>query len=193
METITLRTTIVIMKESECAIWKETFYQTKLEIYFNGKTEAGGYLKRTDGVVMKEKKTKIYLLLILTLLLVSLTGCSENDQGQEGDGTAGAYTWITHDEAAEMMTQDDGHIIVDVRTQAEYDEGHIPGAICIPNETISDVQPEELPDFEQVILVYCRSGNRSSQAAQKLADIGYKNVYDFGGITTWSGEIVTGG
>ena len=89
-----------------------------------------------------------------------------------------------------MMTKDDGHIIVDVRRQDEYDEGHIPGAVLIPNESITDKQPEELPDLDQIILVYCRSGHRSKEASQKLADIGYTNVYEFGGINTWTGEIV---
>ena len=88
------------------------------------------------------------------------------------------------------MTKDDGHIIIDVRRQDEYDEGHIPGAVLIPNESISDKQPEELPDLNQIILVYCRSGRRSKEASQKLANIGYTNVYEFGGINTWTGEIV---
>ena len=90
-----------------------------------------------------------------------------------------------------MMEQDGTQIIVDVRTQEEFDSGHIPNAICIPNENIGTEQPEELPDLDQVILIYCRSGNRSKQAAQKLADMGYTNVYEFGGIIDWTGEVVT--
>ena len=90
-----------------------------------------------------------------------------------------------------MMARDDGHVIVDVRRQDEYDAGHIPGAILIPNETISGNSPEALPDYDQIILVYCRSGNRSKQASEKLAAMGYKNVYEFGGINSWTGEIVT--
>lgn len=90
-----------------------------------------------------------------------------------------------------MMENDDGHIIVDVRTQEEYEEGHIPDAICIPNEIIADVKPDELPDLDQIILVYCRSGRRSKEAAQKLFDIGYTNVYEFGGIIDWTGDVVT--
>ena len=78
-----------------------------------------------------------------------------------------------------------------MRRQDEYDSGHIPGAICIPNESIADSQPEELPDLDQVILIYCRSGNRSKQAAEKLCRIGYTNLYEFGGILDWTGEIVT--
>ena len=96
---------------------------------------------------------------------------------------------ISQDKAKEMMALDGGQIIVDVRRQDEYDAGHIPGAVLIPNESIGTEQPEELPDLDQIILVYCRSGNRSKQAAQKLADIGYRNVYEFGGINTWDGGI----
>lgn len=96
---------------------------------------------------------------------------------------------ITQEEAKERMTLDDGHVIVDVRRQDEYDAGHIPGAILIPNETIDTEKPEALPDLEQIILIYCRSGNRSKQAAQKLADMGYRSIYEFGGINTWDGEI----
>ena len=91
----------------------------------------------------------------------------------------------------EMMKFDDSHIIVDVRRQDEYDEGHIPGAILIPNESISDERPKELPDLDQIILIYCRTGRRSKEASQKLADMGYTNVYEFGGISTWPGEITT--
>ena len=87
------------------------------------------------------------------------------------------------------MEKADGHVIVDVRREDEFASGHIPGAILIPNESIGAEKPAELPDLDQIILVYCRSGNRSAQASQKLADIGYTNVFDFGGIMTWTGEI----
>ena len=80
---------------------------------------------------------------------------------------------------------------MDVRRQDEYATGHIPGAICIPNESIGSKRPDELPDLGQLILVYCRSGNRSKQAASKLAGMGYTNVVEFGGINTWPGEITT--
>ena len=100
-----------------------------------------------------------------------------------------SYTKISQDEAKEMMEREDGHIIVDVRRQDEFETGHIPGAICIPNESIGTEQPEELPDLDQIILVYCRSGNRSKQAGQKLFDMGYTNVYEFGGIIDWTGGI----
>ena len=97
---------------------------------------------------------------------------------------------ITADEAAQMMQEETGFVLLDVRTQEEYASGHIPGAICIPNETIGSEEIPELPDKDQLILVYCRSGNRSKQASQKLAEQGYTNVVEFGGINGWTGEIV---
>lgn len=104
---------------------------------------------------------------------------------------AEGYTQIDQETAKEMMSRDDGHVIVDVRRQDEYDAGHIPGALLIPNESIGSDPPEALPDPGQIILVYCRSGNRSKEAARKLAGMGYTGVYEFGGIITWTGEIVT--
>ena len=104
---------------------------------------------------------------------------------------ADSYTSIDQETAKLMMELDDGHVVVDVRRQDEFDEGHIPGAICVPNESITDTQPAELPDLNQIILVYCRSGRRSKEAAQKLYDIGYTNVFEFGGIIDWTGEVVT--
>ncbi len=100
------------------------------------------------------------------------------------------YQQITQEKAKEMMQADDGHIIVDVRRQDEYDSGHIPDAILIPNESIDKEQPKELPDLDQIILIYCRSGRRSKEASQKLADMGYTNIYEFGGIIDWTGEVV---
>ena len=125
---------------------------------------------------------------MLVVALILLSGCA---QKPEGDGMVNSYTQITQEQAREMMAIDDGHIIVDVRRQDEYDAGHVPGAILIPNESIGTEPPEELPDLDQIILIYCRSGNRSKQAAQKLFDMGYTNIYEFGGIIDWTGEIVT--
>lgn len=102
------------------------------------------------------------------------------------------YRTVSMETAVQMMEEESGYIILDVRTQAEFEEKHIPGAICIPNETIGVNPPEQLPDKEQLILVYCRSGNRSKQAAQKLADIGYSNIVEFGGIIDWKGATVSG-
>ncbi len=133
---------------------------------------------------------KIIPIILCTLFVMS--GCSSaKGANTGGNGTVPAYTQISQEEAQEMMARDDGHIVVDVRRQDEYDAGHIPGAILIPNETIEGDPPEALPDFEQIILIYCRSGNRSKQASEKLAAMGYRNIYEFGGINTWTGEIVT--
>ena len=127
------------------------------------------------------------ILPILLIMLFVLSGCSSVKEEQNKAG----YKQISQEEAKEMMGRDDGHVIVDVRRQDEYDAGHIPGAILIPNESIGHGAPEALPDYDQVILIYCRSGNRSKQASEKLATMGYTNIYEFGGINTWTGEIVT--
>lgn len=87
-----------------------------------------------------------------------------------------------------MMEEESGYIILDVRTPEEFGEKHIPGAVNIPNETIGTEEIPDLPDKEQLILVYCRSGNRSKQASEKLADLGYTNIVEFGGINDWEGE-----
>lgn len=125
------------------------------------------------------------LAIVFFVIIVLLSGCT-----QISNSSAASYKQITQEETKEMMTKNDGHIIVDVRRQDEYDEGHIPGAFLIPNESITDKQPEALPDLNRIILVYCRSGRRSKEASQKLADSGYTNVYEFGGINTWTGEVV---
>ena len=124
-----------------------------------------------------------HAILILLAMLLCLAGGTA-----EGKMT---YHQISQEEAKEMMTRNNGHVIVDVRRQDEYDSGHIPGAILIPNESIGTEQPEQLPDRNQIILIYCRSGRRSKEAAQKLADLGYANIYEFGGIIDWTGEITT--
>ena len=124
-------------------------------------------------------------LLILLLTLMLLTGCAARP-------SAGTYRQITAQEAAELMESETGYIVLDVRTPAEYAERHIPGAINVPNETIGSTSPEQLPDRKQLILVYCRSGNRSKQAADKLVALGYTNIVEFGGINSWPGETVAG-
>ena len=101
------------------------------------------------------------------------------------------YNTITAEEAKARIDSGDEIIILDVRTEEEYNSGHIQNAILIPNETITDKTPELLPDLDAEILIYCRSGNRSAQAAKKLIAIGYTNVYDFGGIINWPYDTVT--
>ena len=114
---------------------------------------------------------------------------SESQSSDEGSEQEMTYEQISMEEAKQLMAGEEGYVIMDARTIEEYANGHIPDAICIPNESIGDVMPEKLPDKEQLILVYCRSGNRSKQASQKLAELGYTNVKEFGGIMDWDGDI----
>ena len=101
------------------------------------------------------------------------------------------YRQVNMDEAITMMEEGSGYIILDVRTPGEFEEKHIPGAINVANETIGTDEIPELPDKDQLILVYCRSGNRSKQASEKLVALGYTNIVEFGGINDWPGETVT--
>ena len=148
---------------------------------------------------MGNSKSRGAVLAVFVVLCMLLTACGNGASPSEGvqsevwttTSAAAAYQQITQEKAKEMMQADDGHVIVDVRRQEEYDSGHIPGAILIPNESIGTEQPKELPDLDQVILIYCRSGRRSKEASQKLADMGYTHIYEFGGIIDWTGEVVT--
>lgn len=124
-----------------------------------------------------------FLGLIVSAALL-LGGCGAG--GQED------YRQVTMEEAVDMMAQEQDYQILDVRTWEEYKQGHIPGAICIPNETIGTEPLPQLPDQNQLILVYCRSGNRSKQASEKLVRLGYSNIVEFGGINSWTGETVSG-
>ena len=125
------------------------------------------------------------VLVAMTAMLALAVGC-----GQEpADSAAGTYRQVTAEEAIAMMDSESGYVILDVRTAQEYASGHIPDAINMPVEDIGSNPPAELPDPDQLILVYCRSGNRSKQAAEKLAQMGYVNVVEFGGINTWPGEV----
>ena len=109
--------------------------------------------------------------------------------GKIGDDDMNKFSQITMDEAKEIFETPGDYIILDVRRADEYAGGHIPGAINVANESINDTCPEELPDMNQTIYVYCRSGNRSKQASEKLVSLGYTNIIEFGGILDWTGEI----
>ena len=100
-----------------------------------------------------------------------------------------SYKMITMEEAKAIFETKGDYIILDVRREDEFASGHIPNAINVPNETIGEGEIAELPDKEQLIYVYCRSGNRSKQAASKLVDMGYTNVVEFGGILDWEGKV----
>ena len=125
---------------------------------------------------------------ILPLLLIVLLAAASSVVPR---ASAQDYRQITMQEAVGMMAAETDYIILDVRTIQEYESGHIPGAVCVPNETIGTENIPELPDKDQLILVYCRSGNRSKQASAKLAKLGYTNIVEFGGINAWPGEVVT--
>lgn len=119
----------------------------------------------------------------ILMALLLLSGCAT----QSAEKT---YRQITMEEAVTMMEEEIGYTILDVRTAQEYSERHIPGAINIANESIGTEDIPELPDKDQLILVYCRSGNRSKQASEKLVKLGYTNIVEIGGINSWPGETV---
>ena len=124
------------------------------------------------------------------LLALSLPfGCVGCSKGGSTDGSI-TYEQISGAQAKALMDSESGYIIIDARTQEEYDQGHIPGAIMIPEYEIADRAEKELPDKDQLILVYCRSGRRSKIAAEELVKLGYTNVKEFGGIIDWKYEIV---
>ena len=129
------------------------------------------------------KINKRFLIALLTFTLpFGCVGCSDR-----GSAT---YEQISGAEAKALMDSESGYIIIDAREQDEYDEGHIPGAVLIPYGEIADRAENELPDKDQLILVYCRSGRRSKIAAEELVKLGYTNVKEFGGIIDWEYEIV---
>lgn len=128
------------------------------------------------------EKIAIPALLVLALVLTGVTNFAPKTTG---------YRQVTTEEAVNIMQTEENYVILDVRTAQEFASGHIPGAVLLPNEIIGTEDIPLLPDKDQLILVYCRSGNRSKQAAEKLAQLGYTNIVEFGGINSWTGEIVT--
>ena len=125
-------------------------------------------------------------LIPILLSALMFTGCAASSNSQ-----ANTYRQITMDEAVDMMAQESDYIILDVRRPNEFAAGHIPGAINVANESINTDEIPELPDKNQLIMVYCRSGRRSKEASEKLVKLGYTNIVEFGGILDWKGEIVT--
>ena len=118
-------------------------------------------------------------LISIVLFIILLTGCGQNNEG---------YVSISAEEAKELMDKSENYIILDVRTKEEYDEVHIPDAILIPDTEIADRAEDELTDKDQLIFVYCRSGNRSKKASAILSQMGYTNIKEFGGIKDWPYE-----
>ena len=126
-------------------------------------------------------------LIPILLSALMFTGCAGTSNNQTN-----TYRQITMDEAVTMMAQETGYIILDVRRPDEFAAGHIPSAINVANESIGTDEIPELPDKNQLIMVYCRSGRRSKEAAEKLVKLGYTNIVEFGGILDWKGETITG-
>ena len=124
---------------------------------------------------------KLFFLLLVVMCMVA---CGQTDENRQ----EAAYMNITAEEAKAIMDSQDGYVILDVRTQEEYDQGHIPGAILIPDYEISAKAETVLTDKNQLILVYCRSGRRSKLAAEALVKLGYTNIREFGGIIDWPYE-----
>ena len=125
-------------------------------------------------------------LIPILLSALMFTGCAGTSNNQTN-----TYRQINMDEAVSMMAEETGYIILDVRRADEFAAGHIPGAINVANESIGTAEIPKLPDKDQLIMVYCRSGRRSKEAAEKLVKLGYTNIVEFGGILDWKGEIVT--
>ena len=152
------------------------------------------------GILMKK-------ILAILMLAVTLTACGMEEAADDSmilnettetmettettEDVLVPYEQITAEDAKKLMDTESDYIIVDARTEEEYAEGHIPGAILIPEYEIADRAQSELPDKDQLILVYCRSGRRSKIASQALADLGYTNVKEFGGIIDWPYDVVT--
>ena len=136
---------------------------------------------------MKEK------LLIVTFFVVFILGIVlyfKYNKPDDKKTIESNVRYLSMNEISKIMEENENYIILDVRTKEEFAQGHIPNAICIPNETINENIIDKLPNKEQLILIYCRSGNRSKQATEKLKRLGYLNLIEFGGIIDWNGEIV---
>lgn len=130
-------------------------------------------------------KKAIIILIILVVIIGGVIMLNKNTEKE----TINQIQYVSMEEITTIMQESTNYIILDVRTIEEYNEGHIPNAICIPNETINETVTTKLPNKDQLILIYCRSGNRSKQAALKLQQLGYTNLVEFGGIIDWDGEI----
>lgn len=133
------------------------------------------------------KKIMFVILIIASLLMIS---CDNSDQNIEGSGSEEKVLMISPEEAKENLDENSEIIVLDVRTPSEYESGHIEGAVLLPLDKLTEKASEVIPDYEKIYYVYCRSGNRSATAAQLLVDLGYKNIYDLGGISDWPYDTV---
>lgn len=128
------------------------------------------------------------ILPLLLVLMLMLTGCGKSDADIQNN----TYEKISMSEGLARMESDENYILLDVRRADEFESGHIPGAVNLPNEEIGTEEIPSLPDKTQTIYIYCRSGNRSKQAADKLLALGYTNLIEFGGIIDYTGELEYG-
>lgn len=135
------------------------------------------------------RRFTLSLVLALTIV-VGLSGCATTNE-PDGEETPTVMN-ITAEEGKAMMDEDPMIILVDVRTQEEYKEEHIPNALLVPVDELEGLAPDMMPDKDATYIIYCRSGNRSATAAQMLVDLGYQNVYDMGGIIDWPYETEAG-
>ena len=138
---------------------------------------------------MKNLIAIIVILVILVAIGIFWKNRNSSTEDNKVSVKEANIQYVSMNDIEKIMNENENYIILDVRTIEEYNDGHIPGAICIPNETIDENVVSKLPDKEQLILIYCRSGNRSKQATKKLKDLGYLNLIEFGGIIDWPGEI----
>lgn len=141
---------------------------------------------------MKKRTTPAitFSVLLALLIAVAFTGCGTTKE--PADAEIPSVVNITAEEGKTMMEEDATIILVDVRTEDEYKEEHIPGALLLPVDNLESLAPEMISDKEAVYIIYCRSGNRSATAAQQLIDLGYQNIYDMGGIIDWPYETESG-
>ena len=165
-----------------------------MEEYLCVRHVSPGQMSMKQETLMKKRKTFIVgILFIIFVILVGIWIFKKSqtsvNKDEEGEKNMPEYVSITMEEAKKVFETQGDYIILDVRREDEFAEGHIPGAINVPNEDIQDIEPSELPDKNQTIYVYCRSGNRSKQAASKLVAMGYNNIIEFGGIMDWTGNI----
>ena len=133
------------------------------------------------------KKMAIWIILLAATLPLAM-GCTGEPETTSTNNTLG-YRQVSAEEAKKLMDSEKGYVILDVRTQEEYEEGHIPDAVLLPDFEVEQRAAEQLPDKGQLILVYCRSGNRSKSAASTLVNMGYTNVVEFGGIRDWPYDV----
>ena len=128
---------------------------------------------------------KLSLILMLAVLISMLSACT-----MPWNEKSDSYTQISYEEAKKIMDEQEDIIILDVRTEEEFKGGYIKGAVLFPSQEVNEeTAAEKLPDKDQTILIYCSSGGRSKKVAQQLVDMGYTNIYEFGGINSWPYEI----